>query len=174
MAALVTVEVAKAHLRVTSDDQNADINSKIDQASAIILDYLKGRAHEAASSASIETSSVASPTVITTVSPHSFVNGSSVFISGHIDSVPSINGTWTISNVLSDSFTIPVAVTTAGTGGTSSVVWTEDTVPGNVQSAVLLMLSHLYEHRGDDQKTDEALWQAIERLLMRSRDPAFA
>jgi hypothetical protein len=172
--ALVTMEQAKAHLRVTSDDHNADIELKIAQAGGIILDYLKGRANESTASVTVATSSIASPTVITTVAAHTLVNGSSVFISGHVGSTPDINGTWTISNVLASSFTIPVNVTIAGTGGTASLVWDDASVPGQVQSATLLMLAHLYEHRGDDQKTDEALWLAIERLLMRSRDPAFA
>jgi hypothetical protein len=52
--------------------------------------------------------------------------------------------------------------------------WTEDNAPGPVQAATLLMLGHLYEHRGDDMKTDADLWEAIRRLLERSRDPAFA
>jgi hypothetical protein len=53
--------------------------------------------------------------------------------------------------------------------------WTELTAPVHVQAATLVMLSHLYEHRGDDmEKVDEALWEAMGRLLARSRDPALA
>lgn len=52
--------------------------------------------------------------------------------------------------------------------------WTSDTVPGPVQAATLLFLTHLYENRGMDVKTDEALWLAVSRLLARFRDPALA
>ena len=52
--------------------------------------------------------------------------------------------------------------------------WTDVTVPADVQAAILLMLTHLYEHRGDEMKPDEDLWNAIARLLMRRRDPALA
>jgi hypothetical protein len=41
MASLVTLTQAKAHLRVDHDLDDADIASKIEQASAIVLDYLK-------------------------------------------------------------------------------------------------------------------------------------
>lgn len=52
--------------------------------------------------------------------------------------------------------------------------WTDQTVPGQVSAAILLLLGNLYEHRGDDMQADEACWQAITRLLVRSRDPALA
>ena len=175
--ALVTLARAKGHLRIALDltDQDDDIYAKVQQASTIILDYLKRRAHESQTTATIDTSSQASPTVITTVSPHGFSTGAAVFIAGHVDAVPTVNGLWTISAASGSTFTIPVAVTTAGTGGTVSVTWTEDTVPGHVQASVLLMIGHLYEHReGDATDADEVVWQAIERLLMRARDPALA
>jgi len=50
--------------------------------------------------------------------------------------------------------------------------WNETTTPRPVQAAVLLMLGHLYEHRGDDMGGDEALWAAVGRLLVMYRDPA--
>ena len=52
--------------------------------------------------------------------------------------------------------------------------WTRETVPLVVKAAILLMATHLYEHRGDDPMTDDKLWEAITRLLMRRRDPALA
>jgi hypothetical protein len=171
MAALVSMEQAKDHLRITSDDHNADIQLKVELASAIILDYLKDRANN---TIAILSSSVASPTVLTTDGSHTFVNGQTAVITGDVDGVPTINGSWVISNVLGSSFTIPLAVTVASSGATATVVWDDSTAPGPVQAATLLMLTHLYEHRGDDQKSDTDLWFAIERLLMRSRDPAFA
>lgn len=39
--ALVTLEQAKRHLRLEDDDEDIDLDEKIDQASEIVLDYLK-------------------------------------------------------------------------------------------------------------------------------------
>jgi hypothetical protein len=99
--ALVSLQAAKAHLRIPDDDtaHDADIELKRQAASDIIVDYLKAQADP---------------------------------------------------------------------------LWDEDTAPGRVQSAVLLMLGNLYENRGEDMKADDATWQAVQRLLMRSRDPALA
>ena len=56
--------------------------------------------------------------------------------------------------------------------------WTPDTVPPWVAAAVLLLLAHLYEHRGDefgkDSDNDDRVWTAIGNLCRRSRDPALA
>jgi hypothetical protein len=41
----------------------------------------------------------------------------------------------------------------------------------------MLYLSNIWEHRGDDgapADADAACWNAIARLLMRSRDPSMA
>lgn len=172
--ALVSLERAKHQLKLDqyrADLEEQDIQFKIEQASQIIRDYLKSRVDRVVT---VTSSSVASPTVITTDEAHGYSNGEIVVIEGHEDSVPSLDGTYEISNVTSTTFTVPVAVTTAGTGGTATVEWNEDTTPYHVQAAVLLMLTHLYEHRGDDMRLDAALWEAVDRLLARSRDPAFA
>lgn len=171
MAALVTLEQAKDQLNVTSTDKDALIQRKIETASAIILDYLKDRANIRAT---ITSASVASPTVITTAADHAFVNGSTVVIYGDTTGTPRINGSWIVSGATVNTFTIPLAVTVASSGATAYVEWDETTVPGQVYEATLLMITHLYEHRGDDMKADADTWMAIERLLMRSRDPAFA
>jgi hypothetical protein len=55
--------------------------------------------------------------------------------------------------------------------------WTDLDAPLPVQAAVLTMLGHLYEHRGDDLAPaayDEKAWEAVARLLARFRDPALA
>lgn len=56
--------------------------------------------------------------------------------------------------------------------------WTPDTAPPFVVAAVLLLLAHLYEHRGDEfgpaQDNDDRVWAAIGNLCRRSRDPALA
>jgi hypothetical protein len=68
----------------------------------------------------IATSSEASPTVITTTAPH--LQGSSgtklVTIAGHVGSTPAINGSHTATMTGPSTFTLPVEVTVAGTGGT--------------------------------------------------------
>src|SRR4030095_747207 len=55
--------------------------------------------------------------------------------------------------------------------------WTPNTLPRVVEQAILLMVTHLYEHRGDDMTPasaggtpDADVWLAIERLLIRRRD----
>jgi hypothetical protein len=55
-----------------------------------------------------------------------------------------------------------------------TVTWTAATVPGQVQAAILLVLTHLVEHRGEDAPTEAALSVNVQSLLMRSRDPALA
>jgi len=43
--ALITIEQAKQQLRIDFDDQNADLQMKIEQASDIVVDYLKKPDH---------------------------------------------------------------------------------------------------------------------------------
>lgn len=52
--------------------------------------------------------------------------------------------------------------------------WTAETLPLPVRAGMLLVLTHLYEDRGDDMARDEDLWLALGRLLARFRDPALA
>lgn len=72
--------------------------------------------------ATITTSSIANPTTITTSAPHDFANGDVVTIAGHSGSTPSINGVHTVTFTGASTFTIPVNVTTGGTGGTATPV----------------------------------------------------
>jgi hypothetical protein len=102
------------------------------------------------------------------------MTGDVAFISGHRDSVPPVNGTWTATVLSTTTFTIPVAVTTDGSGGSVSLTWTLATVPGEVQAAILVLLTHLVEHPGDELSADAETWEAIGRLLAQARDPAFA
>lgn len=171
MAKLVTLAQAKKHLRVDGDDQNDVIDLKVVQASDTILSYLKSRAN---ATATITAASVANPSVVTTSAAHGYVNGQTVVIAGDVTSVPTINGAWVISNVLGSSFTIPLNVTTASTGATATVYWDGTTAPAPIQAAMLLLLTHLYEHRGDDMAADAAVWEAVANLCRRHRDPALA
>lgn len=52
--------------------------------------------------------------------------------------------------------------------------WTELTVPKAVRSAMLLVLTHLYENRGNNMDSDPALWAAVNNLLGRHKDPVLA
>ena len=117
---------------------------------------------------------MAAASVITTDAAHGFVTGDTATIAGHADSDPDLNGAHVVTVVDTTSFTVPVTTTVAGTGGTATVAWTELTVPLHVQQAVVVMFTHLVEHRGDDMDQDERVWKAVERILMRSRDPALA
>lgn len=170
MAPLISLEQAKEHLRVSGDDQDGDVFAKTEQATAIVFDYLKTRLTPIASI------SVANPTVIATTVPHSLTSGTTFTIAG-TTTTPTVNGAQVVTVTSPTTLTVPVNVTVgqsseAGTIGAPT--WTDVTVPGPIRSAILLMLTHLYERRGEDMGTDERLWQAIERLLMRSRDPALA
>ena len=98
MAALVTLDVAKAHLRITTEESDQDIYRKAEQASAIVLAHLNSAADPG---------------------------------------------------------------------------WTPDTVPATVQTAVLLMLSRLYE-RLDDQAGEAAAMDVIDRVLVTYRKSALS
>lgn len=73
--------------------------------------------HVVTISVGIATSSIANPTVITTLTPHGISTGASVTITGHTGSTPSINGTYTATRISNTQFSIPVNVTVAGIGG---------------------------------------------------------
>lgn len=66
----------------------------------------------------IVSSSVADPTVVTTRLPHGLATGDSVSIAGHTGSTPALDGVYTVTVLGETTFTVPLAVTVAGTGGT--------------------------------------------------------
>lgn len=69
----------------------------------------------------ITSSSIANPSVITAVG-HGLSTGNKVIIRNHVGMIPDINGTvYTVTVTGVDTFTIPVNVTTGGTGGTIGV-----------------------------------------------------
>ena len=84
---------------------------------------------------SITNISVANPTVVT-VANHGYQNGDSVNISGS-NSTPIIDGDWVVSNVTTNTFTVPVNVTGSGSAGT--VTKTSSRL-GGVLVAVLLSI----------------------------------
>jgi len=65
----------------------------------------------------VSTSTVAASTVITTAAPHGLVSGLYVTLAGHT-STPTINGVYKITVISATKFSIPTAVTVAGSGGT--------------------------------------------------------
>ena len=67
-------------------------------------------------SANIATSSAANPTTITTTGAHGLVSGDTVMIEGHASN-PDINGEHQVTVTGTTTFTIPVHVLIAGTGG---------------------------------------------------------
>lgn len=69
------------------------------------------------SAATINTSSVANPTVITTALAHGLVTGDVVWIGGHVGSTPAIDGQYQVTVTGAATFTIPIQVTVGGTGG---------------------------------------------------------
>lgn len=52
--------------------------------------------------------------------------------------------------------------------------WTAENVPTDVQAAVLVLLTHLWEHRGDNMDPDETVWKAVNNLIAMKRDPVIA
>jgi hypothetical protein len=165
MAALVTLAQAKDHLRVTGDASNSEIDAKVLEASAIILDYLKGRSLVV----STLTRSGAVATV-TTATPHGVTSADLVVLRGADQ--PEYNGSFVATVTSTTVLTVPVTGSpdTPATGVLmlrAEQAWTDLTVPKPVQAAVLLALEDLYEHRPID-------WTVLHDLLVRFRDPAFA
>lgn len=66
----------------------------------------------------ITSNSIANPTVVTTPVPHKLTTGDVVLIAGVITSTPTINGQQTVTVISPTTFSVPVNVTVAGTGGT--------------------------------------------------------
>jgi Phage gp6-like head-tail connector protein len=63
----------------------------------------------------------------------------------------------------------------------ADATWTPATVPKPVKQAILVLTTHLYEHRGDDMNPtasgstpDRDVWEGIARLLWMYRDPTLA
>jgi hypothetical protein len=172
MARLVTLAQAKLHLRVDGDDQNADIDLKLVQASDMVLRYLKGRR--------LSLSSITSSggvATLTTATAHGLTTNDTVTIWGATQ--PEYNGSVVVTVVDPTSLTFaitgtPVSPATGGIGVSVAETWTTATVPSPVQAAVLILLAHLHEQRGDDLSGGEAVWTGIERLLVSYRTPALA
>ena len=67
--------------------------------------------------ADISSITAGSPVTINTATPHGLTSGQEIVITGVTGSTPEINGTHTATVVDADTFTVPLNVTTTGTGG---------------------------------------------------------
>ncbi len=66
----------------------------------------------------ITSNTIANPSVVTTPVPHGLTTGQVILIAGVATSSPTINGQQTVTVISSTTFSVPVNVTVAGTGGT--------------------------------------------------------
>lgn len=87
-----------------------------DSANLVLTPLLQTGYRESAA-VTVLSSSEADPTVITTDGAHGLVTGDHVIIAGD-NSVPVLDGEYVVTVTDTDTFTIPVEVTTAGTAGT--------------------------------------------------------
>lgn len=115
MAELVTLDMAKRHLRITHATEDADIQRKLSQAHAGVLDFINQR----------------------------------------------------------------VIDTEAATWTATIEAWDEDTVPEQIQAAILKQFGGLWRDRGDDDGKNAQEWvdglaPNVARMLDRFRDPALA
>jgi hypothetical protein len=61
--------------------------------------------------------------------------------------------------------------------GRNDPTWDATTAPKRIRDAVFLLIANRWENKGDDgapNDKDAACWDAIDRVLKRSRDPAYA
>ena len=72
--------------------------------------------------ATITTSSVANPSIVTTSTAHGIPTGYTAVIAGHTGSTPDINGSIIVTSTGTNTLSIPVNVTVGGTGGTVTAV----------------------------------------------------
>lgn len=74
--------------------------------------------YEANRSIPITSNSIANPSVVTCPAPHGLVTGQIVIIAGVATSSPTINGSRAVTVISATTFSVPVSVSVAGTGGT--------------------------------------------------------
>lgn len=71
-------------------------------------------------SVAVATVSAANPAVVTTSTPHGRTTGDTSTLAGVTGSTPAVNGEHIVTVIDATHYSIPVAVTVAGTGGTST------------------------------------------------------
>lgn len=71
-------------------------------------------------STTIVSASAAAASVITTSTPHYYVTGDTVLLAGVTGSTPAVDGSRVVTVLTPTTFSIPLTVTVAGTGGTAT------------------------------------------------------
>jgi len=107
----------------------------------------------------IGASSVANPSVITTLVPHGLATGDTTTIAGHLGSTPPIDGSRVVTVLSATTFSIPLQVTVAGAGGTVTRTTAADVLT-LVEAKTYARLS----------STDTSLDALIPRYLATARD----
>lgn len=122
------------------------------------------RTVDSMSTLTIASSSVANPTLITTVAPHGFASGQTVVISGHA-STPALDGSHVITVVDAVSFTVPVDVTVGATGGslTNEDVPSIAVLPSGIRNATYAQAKFL--NAGGADMADASTMRAARGML---------
>lgn len=167
MAPLITMYEAREHLRIADFEQDADIAQKVEAASAAVLRHVKGRRIDVT-----ELTSAGGTATVTTAVPHGLTTGDTVTIWG--TSQPEYCGSFAATVTSTTTFTFavsgdPDSPATGYIGLSAAQTWTATTAPEDVRHAVLLLLTELYEHRGDSEGGNA--WDAADRLLTPYRIP---
>lgn len=119
IASAATVDLA------TATGNNLDITGHAGPITAlgtVIAGVVYRLTFDGSAAVTITSSSIANPTNILCAAVHGLTTSDEVIIAGHSGSVPDINGRHTVTVVDPTNYTIPVNVTTGGTGGTSTGV----------------------------------------------------
>jgi hypothetical protein len=66
----------------------------------------------------VVSSSVASPTVLKTETPHYLVSGDKVRLAGHVGATPALDGDYVVTVIDATTVSLPITVTAGGSGGT--------------------------------------------------------
>lgn len=143
-----------------------DLATKLDADTGVVdTDYLTSIASITKTISAIST---ANPSVITTTTPHGLLTGRNVIITAS-DSVPNVNGNWTITTTGASTFTIPTEVDTTGTAGS---ITTRDTSFEDVEGCYNIIIGKLNTDAGvsfsnyntvDTETVQEAIVTGIDR-----------
>jgi hypothetical protein len=108
---LVSGQLDEGVIVQSHTQKTIDWNTKTDGAS---VDYTLDTSQRVIP---ITSNSLANPSVVTTPVAHGLATGDIILIAGVITSDPTINGERTVTVISATTFSVPVNVTTAGTGG---------------------------------------------------------
>jgi hypothetical protein len=106
----------------------------------------------------ITSNSIANPTIVTCPNPHGLVNGDVIEISGVTGSTPTINGERTVTRIDDLTFSVPVNVTVAGTGGTFKKAKTTNGGAGFISCSALALGGYTDLSVKIQHSVDNAVW----------------